>query len=60
MKTKSFRFWNRVALLLPRELIHASFINVVVFATSGKYENTVISTIPAIEALGRWVKGGEK
>lgn len=39
---------------LPRRLATWSFITVVAYATTGKYGDTVVPELSAMEALKRW------
>jgi|Laugrefa1bdmlbdn_1035148.scaffolds.fasta_scaffold00005_50 predicted DCC family thiol-disulfide oxidoreductase YuxK len=43
--------------LLPRWLVTRATVRLVAYATSGKYSNTVVPEITAMEAIGRWEKG---
>jgi hypothetical protein len=54
MKDMIDRFTMRVAWLLPKRLISWCFVRVVAAATQGKYSDTVVTELPAMEALQRW------
>ncbi len=58
MRIRMFSFWLRVAKLLPKRLLYASYIKVLAFATTGEYSNTDVNTITAIEALRRYEEKG--
>ena len=47
-------FWIRMASLLPPKLVSGCAMRMIVSATTGKYENTVVPELTAIEACKRW------
>ncbi len=48
------KFWFWWAWRLPKKLVYFAAIRLVAFATQGEYGNTVVSELPAMEAIGRW------
>jgi len=44
----------RVAWLMPKWLVYFCSIRLMVNATTGKYSNTIVPEITAMDALGRW------
>jgi hypothetical protein len=55
--TLSERFWNWVALHLPRKLVYFAGIRLWVHGTGGEYENTDVTGLLMVDALKRWDKG---
>ena len=51
------KFWFWWAWRLPKKLVYFAAIRLVAFATQGEYDNTVVSELPAMEAIGRWGRG---
>jgi len=51
------KFWFWWAWRLPKKLVYFAAIRLVAFATQGEYGNTVVSELPAMEAIGRWERG---
>lgn len=51
------RICREIAWLLPREIVTWAFVRVVSYATSGKYGDTVVPGILAMDALKRWQLG---
>ncbi len=47
-------FYEWIAWKLPKNLVHWCAIRLIAYATTGKYSNTVITEIKAVEALRRW------
>jgi hypothetical protein len=50
------KFWRGLAGILPRKLVYFACIRVWVYATSGKYSNTIVSELKLHEAISRWDK----
>lgn len=44
------------ALYLPKKIMYLCFMNIFVHSTSGKYSNTDVSKITAMEVIERWSK----
>ena len=44
----------RIVRLLPKTLVYWCAIEVVAIATTGKYSNTVVPDLPAMEAIKRY------
>ena len=47
-------FWLRFARFLPASLIYAAGIQMVVHGTVGKYEDTVVPDLSAMDAIQRY------
>ena len=47
-----FRMW--VAWKLPKWLVYYAAIRLMAHATSGKFDNTEVSTLTVTDALRRW------
>lgn len=58
LKYEISRWWERLLIKLvwrlPKFVVRWSFIRVVSFATTGKYENQVTPELTALDALDRW------
>lgn len=50
------RFWMKLAWILPRSLVYFASIRLVAFATMGRYGNTVVPELTAMDAIQRWEK----
>jgi len=46
--------WEKIANKLPRKLVYACALRLLVFATIGKYGDTEVPALTAMEALQRW------
>jgi hypothetical protein len=53
------KVWRWVAYRLPRNLVKWASIRLIANATQGRYENTIVSELTAMDALKRWIKRGE-
>lgn len=51
------KFWFWWAWRLPKKLVYFATIRLIAFATQGEYGNTVVSELPAMEAISRWERG---
>jgi hypothetical protein len=51
------KFWFWLAWHLPKKLIYFATIRLLVHATTGKYSNTEVPELNAIEALRRFENG---
>ena len=51
---KPEKFWMRFGKALPKKLKKWAFIDVVCYATTGEYSNTVVPELTAMEALKRF------
>ena len=47
-------FWSKLASWMPRRLVYYCTIRLLVHATTGKYGNTVVPDLAAMDALERW------
>lgn len=45
---------RKIAWLLPRSIVMWAYIRVVLHATNGKWGNTVVPEVTAMDALKRW------
>lgn len=58
LKYKATKFSEKVqrkiVWLLPRSIVMRAYIRVLAHATSGKWGNTIVADITAMEALKRW------
>lgn len=45
---------RKIAWMLPRSIVMWAYIRVVLHATNGKWGNTVVPEITAMDALKRW------
>lgn len=45
-----------IAWLLPKQLVKWCFVRVTAHATTGKYGDTVVPELTAMDALSRWNK----
>jgi len=52
----STKFWQWLAQRLPKRLVYSASIRLISHATTGKYGNTVVPQLTAVEALERWGK----
>jgi len=50
------KFWKWLAWLLPRDLVGWCFVRVTAFATQGKFGNTLVPELRAMDALDWWLK----
>lgn len=50
---------RRIAWWLPRKIVQWAYIRVVAKATTGKWSNTEVTTLTAMDALKRWDEGNE-
>jgi hypothetical protein len=48
---------RKIAWLLPQRIVTWCFVRVVAHATTGKYGNTIVPELGAMEALGRYESG---
>lgn len=51
---QNFLLW--LAWKLPKPLVERCFYRVVAHATVGKYDNTIVPELTAMEAIKRWDK----
>jgi hypothetical protein len=54
MRKRSDQFFLWLARHLPKRLIMWSYVDVVAVATTGKYSNTVVPELTAVDAFKRW------
>lgn len=47
-------FYRWLAWRLPKYLVYWAAIRLIAFATSGKYGNTIVPELSAMDALDRW------
>ena len=47
-------FLRWLAMRLPKRIVMFSYFNVLSEATTGKYENTVVPELTAMDAIQRW------
>ncbi len=50
----STNFWLKLARCLPKKLNYSCAMNVLGYATSGKYNGTEVPSLPAMEAIKRY------
>ena len=50
------KIWMWIAWHMPSELVKWAAVRLMAFATQGKYSDTVVPELTAIDALGRWNK----
>jgi hypothetical protein len=50
----SDKFWLWFVWLLPRRMIMWCAIRLIAYATSGKYGDTIVPELSAMDALKRW------
>jgi hypothetical protein len=48
------KIYQWLAWKLPRKLVMWAAIRLTAFATSGKYSNTVVPELTAMDAIARW------
>ena len=53
-RVKSEKFWLWFVWLLPKNLIMWATIRLLSHATTGKYGDTIVPELTAMEALKRW------
>lgn len=46
----------KIAFLLPKKIVYFATIRLIAHATQGKYGNTLVPELPAMEAVARWSK----
>lgn len=51
---KKDKFWMFIAWNLPRKLVLWAAVRLIAHATTGKYGNTEVPLLTAMEALKRW------
>lgn len=51
---------RKIAFMLPRSVVMWAYIRVVLHATNGKWGNTVVPEITAMDALDRWDKPNDE
>lgn len=56
MSGRKQRFYMWLVGILPRNLVYFATIRLVAHATQGRWENTVVPDLTAMEALLRWDK----
>jgi len=56
MRSKQVAFWMWLSRILPKRLIYFCFIDVMSYATTGKYSNTVVPELTGMGALERYRK----
>lgn len=54
MKVKQFNGWQWLARKLPKKLLYFCFLQVMAYATQGKYGNTKIFELTGMDAIGRF------
>jgi len=52
MKAEKFKRW--ISGHLPKEIKYLTAIDVIIYATTGKYEDTLVPDLTAIDAIGRF------
>ena len=45
---------NRIACFMPRWLVYWCAVRLIAYATTGKYSDTVVPELTAMDALARW------
>ena len=50
------KIWMEIAWILPKRLVYWCSVRLMANATVGKYSNTVVPELKAMEALERWSK----
>lgn len=48
------KFWFWLAYKLPKPLVYFASIKLIAHATTGKFSNTEVPKLTAMEALNRW------
>lgn len=51
---------RKIAWMLPRSIVMWAYIRVVLHATNGKWGNTIVPEITAMDALKRWDEDNAK
>jgi len=54
------KVWHKLAWFLPDKLIYWASIRMIAYATQGKYGNTIVPDLTAMDAIGRWEKKGQQ
>jgi hypothetical protein len=54
MKRFEIDMWVHIISCLPKKALYFSFMNVLAHATTGKYSNTNVDELTAIEAIKRF------
>lgn len=54
MSGRKERFYSGLAKILPRNLVYFATIRLVAHATQGRWGNTTVPDLTAMEALLRW------
>jgi hypothetical protein len=54
MSNNETDFWYWFVAKLPKRLIYFCFMHVFVYATTGKYGNTVVPELTAMDAIKRY------
>ena len=50
------KIWMWLAYRLPRRAVYFAAVRLVAHATTGKYSNTVVPELTAMDALTRWYR----
>lgn len=50
----SIKFYQRVTKFVPNKLKYLVAIDVIAYATTGKYGKTIVPELPAMEAIKRF------
>lgn len=50
----SIKFYQRIVRYLPAKLRYAAAIDVVAYATTGKYSKTIVPDLSAMDAIKRF------
>ena len=54
MSKREIDFWNYIVRRLPKRLVYFSFIHVIAHSTNGKYGNTIVPELTAMDAIDRY------
>ena len=60
MKTRETNFWYWLVRRLPKKLIYFCFMHVFAKSTTGKYSNTEVTKLTAMDAITRYSKDNGK
>ena len=50
----SNKFYQKMTKLMPKKLVYFCTIRLIAYATTGKYSDTIVPTLTAMDALNRW------
>jgi len=59
MSVRQVKFWYWLVSKLPKKLMYFAFMHIGVYATTGKYGNTIVPELSMMDAIARYEKDNE-